>query len=129
MIIKIYCEVVKEVLVQEMECDECVVFIGEDLCGGYGGNVFEEVKIEVFGGVLGVIKGLWMQFGFDWVIDMFIIELVIIGMVVGVVVMGLWLVVELMFMDFFGVSYDVLYNQVVKFCYMFGGKVRVLLVM
>ena len=52
-----------------MERDERVVLIGEDLRGGHGGNAPEEAKIEAFGGVLGVTKGLWTQFGSDRVID------------------------------------------------------------
>jgi pyruvate dehydrogenase E1 component beta subunit len=52
-----------------MEHDERVVLIGEDLRGGHGGNAPEEARIEAFGGVLGVTKGLWTQFGSDRVID------------------------------------------------------------
>ena len=63
MTIKTYREAVKEALAQEMERDERVVLIGEDLRGGHGGNAPEEAKIEAFGGVLGVTKGLWTQFG------------------------------------------------------------------
>lgn len=62
MTIKTYREAVKEALAQEMERDERVVLIGEDLRGGHGGNAPEEAKIEAFGGVLGVTKGLWTQF-------------------------------------------------------------------
>lgn len=69
MTIKTYREAVKEALAQEMERDERVVLIGEDLRGGHGGNAPEEAKIEAFGGVLGVTKGLWTQFGSDRVID------------------------------------------------------------
>ncbi len=80
MTIKTYREAVKEALAQEMERDERVVLIGEDLRGGHGGNAPEEAKIEAFGGVLGVTKGLWTQFGSDRVIDTPITESAIIGM-------------------------------------------------
>ena len=67
--IKTYREAVKEALAQEMEHDERVVLIGEDLRGGHGGNAPEEARIEAFGGVLGVTKGLWTQFGSDRVCE------------------------------------------------------------
>ena len=85
---------------QEMERDERVVLIGEDLRGGHGGNAPEEAKIEAFGGVLGVTKGLWTQFGSDRVIDTPITESAIIGMAAGAAATGLRPVAELMFMDF-----------------------------
>ncbi len=129
MTIKTYREAVKEALAQEMERDERVVLIGEDLRGGHGGNAPEEAKIEAFGGVLGVTKGLWTQFGSDRVIDTPITESAIIGMAAGAAATGLRPVAELMFMDFFGVSHDALYNQAAKFRYMFGGKARAPLVM
>ncbi len=84
-----------------MERDERVVLIGEDLRGGHGGNAPEEAKIEAFGGVLGVTKGLWTQFGSDRVIDTPITESAIIGMAAGAAATGLRPVAELMFMDFF----------------------------
>ncbi len=129
MTIKTYREAVKEALAQEMERDERVVLIGEDLRGGHGGNAPEEAKNEAFGGVLGVTKGLWTQFGSDRVIDTPITESAIIGMAAGAAATGLRPVAELMFMDFFGVSHDALYNQAAKFRYMFGGKARAPLVM
>ena len=126
MTIKTYREAVKEALAQEMERDERVVLIGEDLRGGHGGNAPEEAKIEAFGGVA---SGLWTQFGSDRVIDTPITESAIIGMAAGAAATGLRPVAELMFMDFFGVSHDALYNQAAKFRYMFGGKARAPLVM
>lgn len=127
--IKTYREAVKEALAQEMEHDERVVLIGEDLRGGHGGNAPEEARIEAFGGVLGVTKGLWTQFGSDRVIDTPITESAIVGMAAGAAATGLRPVAELMFMDFFGVSHDALYNQAAKFRYMFGGKAKAPLVM
>lgn len=98
--IKTYREAVKEALAQEMEHDERVVLIGEDLRGGHGGNAPEEARIEAFGGVLGVTKGLWTQFGSERVIDTPITESAIVGMAAGAAATGLRPVAELMFMDF-----------------------------
>lgn len=125
-----YREAIKAALAQEMERDATVVQIGEDLRGGQAGTnpELESGKLEAFGGVLGVTKGLWTEFGSDRVIDTPITESAIIGMAAGAALTGLRPVAELMFMDFFGVCYDALYNQAAKFRYMFGGKARTPLV-
>lgn len=127
---KTYREAVKDALAQEMQRDATVVQIGEDLRGGHAGTNpdLETKKIEAFGGVLGVTKGLWGEFGSNRVIDTPITESAIIGMAAGAALTGLRPVAELMFMDFFGVCYDALYNQAAKFRYMFGGKARTPLV-
>ena len=121
-----YREAIKAALAQEMERDATVVQIGEDLRGGQAGTnpELEAGKVEAFGGVLGVTKGLWTEFGSERVIDTPITESAIIGMAAGAALTGLRPVAELMFMDFFGVCYDALYNQAAKFRYMFGGKAR-----
>lgn len=118
-----YQQVINEVLVQEMCCDLSVFIMGEDNVGGVG--VFGED--DVWGGVLGVIKGFYYQF-FGCVLDILLLEIGYVGVVVGVVICGMCLVCELMFVDFVGCCLDQIFNQVVKFCYMFGGKVVILLV-
>lgn len=125
-----YREAVKNALALEMQRDPTVVQIGEDLRGGQGGSnpALTTDNLEAFGGVLGVTKGLWSEFGSERVIDTPITESAIIGMAAGAALTGLRPVAELMFMDFFGVCYDALYNQAAKFRYMFGGKARTPLV-
>jgi pyruvate/2-oxoglutarate/acetoin dehydrogenase E1 component len=76
------------------------------------------------GGVLGTTRGLVKHFP-DRVLDTPISEMGILGTAVGAAATGLRPVVELMFMDFLGVSLDPLLNQAAKLRYMFGGKVRV----
>jgi pyruvate dehydrogenase E1 component beta subunit len=109
----------------EMERDPNVVLIGEDVRGGAGGSAGD---VEAYGGVMGVTKGLWKQFGPARVIDTPISESAIVGMAAGAAMTGLRPVAEIMFLDFFGVCYDMLYNQAAKFRYMFGGKARTPLV-
>ncbi|WP_296263779.1 alpha-ketoacid dehydrogenase subunit beta [Pseudomonas sp. UBA6562] len=128
MAMRTYREAVKEALAQEMQLDPRVVVIGEDVCGGQAGTAEVGSKGEAFGGVLGVTKGLWSEFGSSRVIDTPITESAIIGMAAGAAVTGLRPVAELMFMDFFGVCHDMLYNQAAKFRYMFGGKAKAPLV-
>lgn len=109
----------------EMERDPNVVLIGEDVRGGAGGTGGD---VEAYGGVMGVTKGLWTRFGSSRVIDTPITESAIVGMAAGAAVTGLRPIAELMFLDFFGVCYDMLYNQAAKFRYMFGGHARTPLV-
>ncbi len=105
-----FAEALNEALRQEMERDENVIVMGED--------------VGVYGGVFGVTKGLLEKFGFDRVIDTPISEAGFIGTAVGAAAMGLRPVVELMFVDFFGVAMDQIYNQAGKMRYMFGGKIK-----
>ncbi|WP_341727914.1 transketolase C-terminal domain-containing protein, partial [Brooklawnia sp.] len=77
----------------------------------------------------GVTKGLWTEFGDDRVIDTPITESAIMGLAAASAATGLRPIAELMFMDFFGVCYDLIWNQASKFRYMFGGKAKTPLVM
>ncbi|CAI3949434.1 alpha-ketoacid dehydrogenase subunit beta [Commensalibacter communis] len=121
---KNYRNAIKEAIEFEMRRDPTVVVIGEDVRGGHGAKNTEENKLEGFGGVLGVTKGLWTEFGSERVIDTPITESAIIGMTAGAAATGLRPIADLMFMDFYGVCYDMLYNQAAKFRYMFGGKAK-----
>ena len=121
-------EAIRMGMADAMREDETVVLMGEDLRGGKGG-INPDPTVEAFGGVFGVTKGLWTEFGDARVIDTPITESAILGMAAGAAATGLRPVAELMFMDFFGVAYDMIYNQAAKFRYMFGGKAKTPLVM
>ncbi|WIY82304.1 alpha-ketoacid dehydrogenase subunit beta [Propionimicrobium sp. PCR01-08-3] len=123
-----YREAIRAGLTDAMREDPTVVVIGEDQRGGKGGTN-PDPNIEAFGGVLGVTKGLWTEFGDERVIDTPITESAILGLAAGSAATGLRPVAELMFMDFFGVCYDLIWNQASKFRYMFGGKARTPMVM
>ena len=111
-------QALNEALAQEMRRDPRVVVIGEDVAGGAG----TEGQRDAYGGVLGVTKGLFAEFGAARVIDTPITESAIMGAAAGAAVTGLRPVAELMFSDFFGVCFDQIFNQAAKFRYMFGGK-------
>src|SRR5829696_9933296 len=110
-------QAINEALAQEMERDERVVVFGEDVVGGSG----SPGEDDAWGGVLGITKGLYAKFP-DRVIDTPISESAFIGAAAGAAASGLRPVAELMFVDFFGVCMDQIYNQAAKFRYMFGGK-------
>jgi pyruvate dehydrogenase E1 component beta subunit len=101
-----------------MERDPRVILMGEDVAGGLGAPGEQ----DAWGGPLGVTKGLMPKFGRDRVLDTPISESAFVGAAVGAAATGLRPVAELMFVDFFGVCFDQIYNQAAKFKYMFGGK-------
>jgi pyruvate dehydrogenase E1 component beta subunit len=98
-----------EALSQEMARDQRVLVMGED--------------IGKLGGVFGNTVGLLEQFGPTRVRDTPISETGFIGAAVGMAATGMRPVVELMFVDFFGVCMDAIYNLAAKQSYFSGGKV------
>jgi pyruvate/2-oxoglutarate/acetoin dehydrogenase E1 component len=116
-------EAINEGLSQEMERDPSVILLGEDVAGGATVPGFEQD--DAWGGVLGVTKGLVQKFGRDRVLDTPISESGFIGAAVGAAATGMRPVAELMFVDFFGVCMDQIFNQGAKLRYMFGGKATV----
>src|ERR671937_25157 len=119
-------EAINEALAVEMQRDPDVVLMGEDVAGGATVPGFEQE--DAWGGVLGVTKGLVQKFGRERVLDTPISESGFIGAAVGAAATGLRPVAELMFVDFFGVCMDQIFNQGAKLRYMFGGKTKVPLV-
>jgi len=118
---KSFRDALNDALHLEMERDPSVIVLGEDVSGGAGGTSGQR---EASGGIFGVTKGLLPKFGENRVIDTPISESAIIGAAGGAALAGLRPVAELMFADFVGVSMDQIFNQMAKFRYMFGGKMR-----
>lgn len=118
-------EAINEGMRQEMRHDETVVLMGEDVAGGATLDHIEGQDEEAWGGVLGVTKGLVQEFGRNRVLDTPISESAFIGTAVTAAATGLRPVAELMFVDFFGVCMDQIFNQGAKLRYMFGGKAQV----
>ncbi len=99
-----------EAIAQQMEGDERVFVMGED--------------IAKLGGVFGNTQGLLEKFGSERVRDTPISETGFIGAAVGAAAVGMRPVVELMFVDFFGVCMDAIYNLAAKQHYFSGGQVN-----
>jgi len=110
-----YVKAIADALAEEMTRDERVIVLGED--------------VGAPGGTFGATKGLYQQFGKERVRDTPISETAIVGAAIGAAANGLRPVVEVMFMDFIGTCWDQVVNQMAKMRYMFGGQVRLPLVL
>ena len=119
-----YREAINEAIRQEMRRDPSVILMGEDVAGGASTHL-EEKGDEAWGGDLGVTKGLVQEFGRTRIRDTPISESAFIGAAVGAASTGLRPIAELMFVDFFGVCMDQIFNQGGKMRYMFGGKAKI----
>ena len=102
---------IAEGIAQEMERDPSVFVMGED--------------IGVYGGIFGATEGLLGKFGPDRVMDTPISETAFIGAATGAALAGLRPIAELMFVDFFGVCMDQIYNHMAKIHYESGGNLNV----
>lgn len=118
-------EAINEAMRLEMRRDPTVILLGEDVAGGATLPHVEGEGEEAWGGVLGVSAGLVQEFGRDRVLDTPISESAFIGASVGAAASGLRPIAEMMFVDFFGVCMDQIFNQGAKLRYMFGGKAKV----
>ncbi len=102
-------------IAQEMSRDESVVMLGEDI--GAAGGVFK------------LTEGLLDRFGPERIRDTPISEQAIVGAAMGAAITGLRPIAELMFSDFFAVTWDMVANQIAKTRYMTGGQVTIPLVL
>ncbi|MCW2991351.1 MAG: alpha-ketoacid dehydrogenase subunit beta [Solirubrobacterales bacterium] len=109
-----YRDALNEALREEMQRDENVILMGED--------------IGVFNGAFKVTNGLLAEFGEKRVRDTPISENTIVGMGVGAAMTGLRPVVELMTINFSLLALDQIVNHAAHIHYMFGGQIRVPLV-
>jgi pyruvate/2-oxoglutarate/acetoin dehydrogenase E1 component len=109
-----YRDALNAALREELRRDERVFLMGED--------------IGVFGGAFKVTDGLLEEFGEKRVRDTPISENTIVGMGVGAAMAGLRPVVELMTINFALLAFDQIVNHAAHIHYMFGGQVRVPLV-
>ncbi|HEY7132583.1 MAG TPA: alpha-ketoacid dehydrogenase subunit beta, partial [Candidatus Limnocylindrales bacterium] len=110
-----YRAAIAEGIAREMDRDPSVVLIGEDV--GAAGGVFK------------LTEGLFEKFGPERVVDTPISEQAIVGAAMGAAMTGLRPVAELMFSDFFAVTWDMVANQIAKTRYMTDGQVSLPLVL
>jgi pyruvate dehydrogenase E1 component beta subunit len=103
-------QAISEAIGQEMERDERVFVMGEDI-GSYGG-------------IFSATSGLLDRFGPERIMDTPISEAGFIGAAMGAAAEGMRPIAELMFVDFFGVCMDQIYNHLAKNTYMSDGNVR-----
>jgi pyruvate dehydrogenase E1 component beta subunit len=106
---------IAEGIASEMERDPTVFVMGED--------------VGVYGGIFGATEGLLTRFGPSRVMDTPISETGFIGAAIGAAIHGMRPIVELMFVDFFGVCMDQIYNNMAKIHYFSGGNVKVPMVL
>jgi pyruvate/2-oxoglutarate/acetoin dehydrogenase E1 component len=100
-----------EAIGAEMRENEEVFYMGEDVAD--------------YGGIFDSTQGLLEEFGHDRIMDVPISETAYLGAAVGAAQQGMRPIAELMFVDFFGVAMDQIYNQMAKNTYMSGGSVSV----
>src|SRR3989441_6917992 len=106
-----YREALNQAVREEMEADESVFLMGED--------------IGVFQGAFKVTQGLLEKFGEKRVRDTPISENTIVGAGIGAAMAGLRPVVELMTINFSLLALDQIVNCAASIRYMFGGQVKV----
>lgn len=106
-------EALAEALAEEMQRDETIFIIGED--------------IHAHDGIYGQFKGLPGRYP-ERVLDSPISETCIVGAGLGAALTGLRPFVDMHFADFFTTAMDEIVNQTAKIRYMFGGQVKVPLV-
>jgi pyruvate dehydrogenase E1 component beta subunit len=109
-----YREALGQALREEMEADDKVFIMGED--------------IGIFQGAFKVTQGLLEEFGEKRVRDTPISENTIVGMGVGAAMAGLRPIVEIMTINFSLLAIDQIVNSAASVHYMFGGQVKVPLV-
>jgi pyruvate/2-oxoglutarate/acetoin dehydrogenase E1 component len=107
-------EALRDAMAEEMRRDEDVFVMGED--------------VAVFQGSFKVTEGLLDEFGEKRVRDTPISENSIVGMGVGSAMGGLRPIVEIMTVNFALLAMDQIVNHAAAIPYMFGGQVRVPLV-
>ena len=108
-------QAISEAIGQEMERDSRVFVLGED--------------VAAYGGIFGATGGLLQRFGPERVMDTPISETAFIGAAMGAAAEGMRPIAELMFVDYFGVCMDQIYNHMAKIHFESGGNVRVPMVL
>jgi pyruvate dehydrogenase E1 component beta subunit len=110
-----YAQAINEGIREEMRRNAKIVAMGED--------------VGKYGGVFGVTRGLYDEFGAARVRDCPLNEAAIVGFAIGLAISGHPTLAELEFMDFMTFAMDPITNQAPKLRYFWGGQVSVPLVL
>lgn len=108
-------QAISEAIGQAMDANPEVFVMGED--------------IGKYGGIFGATGGLLAKYGNDRIMDTPISETAFIGAAIGAAAEGMRPIAELMFVDFFGVCMDMIYNHMAKNTYMAGGNISLPMVL
>jgi pyruvate/2-oxoglutarate/acetoin dehydrogenase E1 component len=109
-----FADALAEALTQEMRRDKRVFIMGED--------------VGRFGMIYIARPQLWKEFEDERVRDTPISENAIVGFALGAAITGMRPVAEIMFCDLMVLAMDQIVNQAAKIRYMFGGEIKVPLV-
>ncbi len=104
-------QAISQALWEEMERDENVFILGEE--------------VGIWGGTYAVTKGFYDHFGEKRVRDTPIAEAVIVGAAIGAAMTGLRPIAEIMTINFAFSAMDHIVNEAAKMRAMFGGQMRV----
>jgi pyruvate dehydrogenase E1 component beta subunit len=110
-----YARAINQALGEEMWREERVWMLGQD--------------VGRMGGVFGVTRGLYEEFGAGRVRDTTLNETFIVGAAVGAAMTGTIPVAELQFADFMLIAGDEVFHKMAKWRYMHGGKLSVPMVL
>lgn len=108
-------QAVNDAITEEMRKNDKIILMGEDV--GYAG------------GVRGVTKGLWDEFGEARVKDTPISEATITAVGIGAALTGLRPIVEIMYSDFIPIAGDEVFNKMAKWRYEHGGNMSIPMVL
>ncbi len=106
-----YGEAIRLAMSEEMRLNQDVFLMGED--------------IGIYGNSFGITQGMIQEFGEERIRDTPISEAAIVGTAVGAAITGMRPIAEMPFSDFITIGMDALVNQGAKMRYMFGGTVKV----
>lgn len=110
-----FSQAINDAMREEMRKNDKIILMGEDV--GYAG------------GVRGVTKGLWEEFGDARVKDTPISEATITAVGIGAALTGMRTIVEIMYSDFIPIAGDEVFNKMAKWRYEHGGNMSIPMVL
>ena len=110
-----YNAAIREAIAEEMRLDDNLIIFGQD--------------IAKYGGMYRVTQGLVEEFGSKRVRNSPISEAAMTGAAIGASMMGVRTIVEIMFMDWIGITLEQIVNNAAALRYAYGGNVQVPMVL